>query len=95
MVRQRSKMMKIKYHKDVQPTELLKNVIHLGTATNLNWMTMHILFMTMGKNICQVKYKTSFLSSVLYILTSVWVLHTQNAGQNLLFPCFAHIFARF
>ena len=29
-----------------------------------------------------------YLSHMLYILTSVWVLHCPNAGQNLLFQCF-------
>ena len=27
------------------------------------------------------------MKGLLYVLTSVWVLHTLKAGQNILFPC--------
>ena len=34
---------------------------------------------------------TLFVHFMLYILTSIWVLHTQNAGPNILFLCFSHV----
>ena len=36
-----------------------------------------------------IKFFTNlFLSLVLYILTSIWLLHTPNAGRNMLLQCF-------
>ena len=37
------------------------------------------------------KYNTFVATTLWYILTSVWVLPTPNAGQNQLFHVFAHL----